>query len=442
MKVEVAKSLAELEALVADAGDDVLFRGQTKHYGGLDSPAMSSSFDRKGCIPPEMIKWSYYARGALKYALGEVIDSMELTQAVLQHYGWRSFYLDLSASPAVSAWFASHTFISNVAIEMCEDCFELPVWLRKTNARYEFQSGIGHLYLIDKDKVLESGKALHDLTQLETVAPKPRFKAQAAWLAGPLQGNLPIECFHSRIIADRQILADFASDRGFEKTSDLFPSHGSDPVLSSLLSLPWTELKLPHEKKSEFDFPAFRRSLELPEYHDSFQKIHGDMHAFYRGETISELIDTNLDEKLPFTLRTVPDDVIFGHVASPEVKFPHISRVIEKDKFAAFEVESLIRTSETGPSRSYGKGLAIQSKGGNLVEVSELSVDHPGTKLTGCGVNRGWHYQIDKDGTWRRFCHEDDCPCGDEDRHQKHFRALTILDRWIADPSDFSNDRD
>lgn len=440
MKVEVAKSLAELEALVADVGDDVLFRGQTKHFGGLDSPAMSSSFDRHGCIPPEMIKWSYYARGALKLTLGEVVDSMELTQAVLQHYGWRSFYLDLSASPAVSAWFASHTFVSDVAIEMCEDCFELPIWLRKTKARYEFQPGTGHLYLIDKRKLLESGNALHDLSQLEAAAPKPRFKAQAAWLAGPLRGHLPIECFHSRIIANRQILADFAAKGGFEETSDLFPAQESDPVLASLLSLPWTELKLPDEKKPKFDLPAFRRSLELPEYHDSFYKIHSDMHAFYRGETIAELFDASDGEKPPFTLRSVPDDVIFGHVAASEVRFPQIARAIEEDKFAAFEVGNLIRTSETGPSRSYGKGLAIQSKGENIVEVSELSVDHPGTKMTGCGVNRGWHYQIDQDGTWRRISHEDDCPCGDDDRHRKHFSALTILDRWLADPSDFHQD--
>ena len=82
-----------------DAGDNFLYRGQTKHYGGLNSPAIMTSFDRHGCIPPKMMKWSYYAHGALKYALGHAVDSMEFVQAVLQHYGWRSFYLDLTSRP-------------------------------------------------------------------------------------------------------------------------------------------------------------------------------------------------------------------------------------------------------------------------------------------------------------------------------------------------------
>ena len=436
MKVRVAKTLDELKSMIVDVGDNVLYRGQTKHYGGLNSPAIMTSFDRKGCIPPKMIKWSYYAHGALKYALGQAVDSLEFVQAVLQHYGWRSFYLDLTSSVHAASWFASNGFESDRGIDMCEDCFEEPMWLVKQRARYERQQGSGHIYIIDKAAAVEHHVGLHDLCTMKVQSGRPRFEAQAAWLAGPQRGNLPIECFHSRIIADKQILSDFAAEGDINTTDDLFPPRESDLVLDALLNLPWMEMKLPKDEKG-IGIPVFARSLELPEYHDSFKKIHSPNHAFYRGGMISQSVDKGEFEKLPFTIRDIPEDVLFGHPNPYVTRFPKIWEIISEEKFAVFEVSSLIRFPETGSSPSYGKGIAIQRKSKNIVEVSDFEVEHPGMQIAGAGVNYGWHYQVCADGEWQRHIHSKDCPCNNGDRHERLFRSLTILEHWLTKPDDF-----
>lgn len=52
----------ELLSYVASLGTDVLFRGQCEHYTLPDgSVSLMPSQLRKGCIPPLMLKWSYYA---------------------------------------------------------------------------------------------------------------------------------------------------------------------------------------------------------------------------------------------------------------------------------------------------------------------------------------------------------------------------------------------
>jgi hypothetical protein len=437
MKVTVAKSVAELKSLIDQAGSGVLFRGQTIHYGGLESPAMTTSFERKGCVPSEMVKWSFYARGALKYALGEVFNATELLQAVLQHYGWRSFYLDLSSSPHVGAWFAANTFVSKIAIEMCEDCFESPIWLRKQMARYELQPGTGHLYLVDKVATASLKIGLHDLSVLNVPSARPRFAAQSAWLAGPQWGNLPIECFNSRIIADRQIFADFAAEAGIVVTDDVFPSSAEDPVLAALLDLPWLEIVTGKKGEQGLDIAAFRRCLELPEYQDSFIKIHPPHHAFYRGEMVTDEIEKNDKAEVPFTIRAIPEMIVFGHADPLLSIFPKLNALVEEESYLAFEIRNLVRLSETGPTPSYGKGLAVQKKADGTVEVSEFAVEHPGMAIAGGGINSGWHYAIDDKGEWSRIEHEEDCPCNNPDRHQRHFASLTILEHWLSDPTIF-----
>ena len=62
-----ANSLAELEQHLAAFGNECLFRGQTKAYHAKDgSPVINSSFVRQGCVPPLMLKWSFYVRELLR----------------------------------------------------------------------------------------------------------------------------------------------------------------------------------------------------------------------------------------------------------------------------------------------------------------------------------------------------------------------------------------
>lgn len=121
METVSVNSLSELQAYLAQLPKDVLFRGQNSHYSVEGGPSVVTSFDRKGCIPSQMAKWARYASNVLDTYIGSVSDTKAFNQALLQHYGWRSFYVDCSACASVAAWFASHTFSQKNVIELCED---------------------------------------------------------------------------------------------------------------------------------------------------------------------------------------------------------------------------------------------------------------------------------------------------------------------------------
>ena len=150
MKEIAVTTLAELTELLESFGQDTLYRGQTAHFVKGGTPSVVTSFDRKGCIPSVMLKWSRYATHVLQAYVGDAADAPDFMQALLQHYGWRSFYVDCSTSAAVAAWFASHEYSDKPLIDLSEDCDERPVMLIKKRARYAPTDGTGHLYVFDR----------------------------------------------------------------------------------------------------------------------------------------------------------------------------------------------------------------------------------------------------------------------------------------------------
>ena len=297
---------------------------------------------------------------------------------------------------------------------------------------------MGHLYLIDPAATDRIGVGLHDLASIELTDCRPRFRAQSAWLLGPQRGNLPIECFHSRVIAPRAVFAEFAAQAGLAATSDLFPGPDEDPVLDALLHLPWMEMKLP--ERDDPGLPAFHRTVEIPEYHDGFIKIHPPGHAFYRGQMLADIQREPEAEQPPFVFRKVPAIVMLGTANPVGSRFPKLVEALEHEPSIAFEIDELVRFAETGHSSTYGKGLLVTRKESGLVEVGDLVVDHPGMQIAGAGANSGWHYTVEVDGTWTRTPHADDCQCGDDDRHQRHVSALTILEDFLTNPEPFADD--
>lgn len=130
----------DLHAVLSNYREGFLFRGQTGHYltdAGLVS--IPTSFQRHGCIPPLMFKWTHYAKALIRAVSDEnYFDmSIELPQAILQHYGWRSFFVDVTKKPAVACWFASNQYVSRRQIHMSENWEENPVWLRHLEADFE-----------------------------------------------------------------------------------------------------------------------------------------------------------------------------------------------------------------------------------------------------------------------------------------------------------------
>ncbi|WP_299478128.1 hypothetical protein [uncultured Roseibium sp.] len=436
MKQIRAETSLDLETVVAEHGETALFRGQTSHYGEPRLPSVLSSFDRQGCIPSEMLKWSRYVKNVLDVFLKGHGDSLEFTQALLQHYGWRSFYIDCSSDAAVGAWFASHKYSESSMIEMSEDYEERPVLLRKRMAQYSFEEGDGHLYILDKETAARIGSV--DLAALSIEGYRCRTEAQSAWLIGPLRNNpVPSDCFRAHIIADRAVLRDFAAERGATEMSAIFPSPIEDPILDALLGLPWREIEMGGD--SEVSIPAFKRALDLPEYKESYVKIAWPRTAFYSGDTVAEKFESIDGDQFGGIVVSVPNVVLFGTAdSSTPMRFPKVEALMRENGSITFEIDELIQHANLGHTTFYQKGIGVLPHGPDLFEVCELVVEHPGLDMTGAGFNKGWFYRRNPDGLWVREIHPDECDCGSSEVHGSHISALHIAEAYLCEPEAFS----
>lgn len=430
MKRISAASTDELRNILAGFQGEFLFRGQTSHYEKDGMPSVVTSFDRQGCIPSEMVKWIRYARGVLEAYIGEKADTLPFWQALLQHYGWRSFFVDCSTSAAVGAWFASHTYSDNTMFELCEDFEERAVVLKKRMASYEFTEGEGNLYVLDK-ALSETLVGAVDLAALKIEGAHPRTEAQSAWLVGPLSNtNLPAECFAAHITASRAVLRDYAAQEGLVTTEDLFPSRKDDPLLRALLSLPWKKIE---NQGKDIGLLFFCRALDLPEYHESFVKISAEGTAFFQGAKVAQ---RGSIDGIPYSGTTVPmpEIVIFGSADEAPLRFPEIEKLLAEHRSVAFEIDELIQHPTMRGRTLYQKGIAAIAHEPTLVQVSELLVEHPGLDLTRAGINPGWFYRIGGDGLWRREAHSEECDCGHEKTHLRHISAMHIIEYHLANP--------
>ncbi|HCF2637066.1 TPA: FRG domain-containing protein [Pseudomonas aeruginosa] len=434
MEQHQASTVEELEMLFARFGDDVIFRGQNSHYGEPGQPSIGSSFDRKGCIPSLMLKWSRYCQNVLDTFIQGHLGDLAYQQALLQHYGWRSFYVDCTSSRAVAAWFASHSYSDEGVIEMIEDCEERPVWLRKRMANYALNEGEGHFYVLDK--LAASRVGLVNLAALSIAGFRPRTVAQSAWLIGPLRNRtIPQDCYVSHITAPRSVLRDYASKYGLLDTNALFPSATEDPILKALLGLPWEEIKIDEDIKGP---PAFRRALDLPEYHSSRVKIAPPSTAFYRGARIIDFLGSIDGDPEGAKLVEIPEIALFGSAdRNTPLRFPNIDKLIDEYGSVAFEADTLIKHAQLGEKTLYQKGVGVVRHEPNFFEVCELAVSHPGLALIGAGFIRGWFYRRQADGLWTREVHPLECTCGKDYVHGQHISALHIAEEYLKDPDSF-----
>lgn len=432
MEKLIVNSRHELEEVISKFGKDILFRGQLNHYGETNEPSIIASFDRHSCVPSETMKWMRYASKVLEVLIGDHVNDFAYVQALLQHYGWRSFFVDCSSSPAVGAWFASHKYTETPSIDMCEDCGENFLWERKKYAQYDFEDGNGHLYIIDKTIAAKIG--LVDLGSLTFDGFIPRTEAQKAWLLGPTSGNpVPKECFVAQITANRSIFREYAALHGYTDTDSIFPPVTLDPILKALLGLPWREIE--SLRSPEFQVPVFKRTIELPEYQKSFKKIASPSTAFYRGEMVSDMFDsieTSKGELSGGKTISSPEVIIFGTADSnAPLSFPKIEKMLVGKTYLAFEINEIIKNPSMGYSTVYQKGIGIINHAPDLFEVCELVVMHPGLEMTKAGFKPGWFYRRKSNGLWARESHKNECSCGKDSIHKSHISALCIAENLL-----------
>jgi len=420
-------TIEDLEVAIGRYGPGILYRGQTQHYAGADGqPSLSTSFQRHGCVPDLMIKWTYYAKRALQHLVRgwKETDDAATNQAILQHYGFRSFFLDASGNPRVAAWFANNRFESKNVINMVEDCFEDPVWLRTLNARFVPAEEVGHLYLISQKALRQRGIQAVHLLEIATNEGTPRYVRQDAYMVGPLvQSGLHGDCLVAHITAPSEVLRDFAGDCIAEW---LFPEPSDDPVYAELLAMPWEKLRhLP-----DGGIEAFRRSLELPEYSYHLQKHMPPRSAMYRPFWTRDLPPPSDCMAAPEMqmAQVLCGSTLYHGVSAPCFVLPELNKLLNIYDEISIELDALVYH---GMGTRYGKGVGMVKMPGEIVCVFEYGVDHPGLRIMEVRRFYGMHYRIDTEGSWQRILHEEDCACGSD--HADNFRLLGRVDVALKD---------
>lgn len=424
------QSVAELGEFLSTLGNGYLFRGQTTDHrdaGGL--PSITTSFTRRGCHPPHMLRWSHYARAILRaFAKGfDDSDDPATDQAILQHYGWRSFFIDATSAPAVACWFAGHRFSSQRKIDLTEDCWEAGLLTVRDAASYERADDMAVLYCLSKKRLRAHNLQHVELSEIATASGRPRFLAQHASMLGPLQAALPADCIAAKVLAPAAVFRDFAASQRLRSTADLFPGPAEDPVLAALLAMPWVHH---NDSARPNDLAFYVRSLPIPEYGWPYVKIHSESIAFYRPFWLANECPANGPPFPSATYLLAPEPMFYG-VPGDTRAFPNLGRVMARHPLLIVEIDGLIRHPHASHIDQYGKGVFLE-RTSDLLHLGEVAIGHPGRRPSECGLVRGRHYRIEPDCSWSRVPHDDDCPCGHDALHDHHLAVISHLEHALA----------
>ncbi|NMG01044.1 FRG domain-containing protein [Aromatoleum toluolicum] len=422
-------TLADLDEAFAKYSDGYLFRGQVKHYAAPVSGevSISTSFKRHGCIPDLMFKWSHYSKAIIRaFGGGNYHDiSLELSQAILQHYGWRSFFIDLTKAPHIACWFAAHQYVEKRVVQMCEDYEESPVWLVHKEASYVETDQVGHIYVVDSAALTTAGVDVHDLTQTQIEDGTLRPHVQSACLAGAIDGLLPPQSVVAHLVVEHQVLTAVCAKCGVTQLDDVFPSREQDFVLRALLDIPWQRID------ADTPIPIYGRGLEIPEYDLRFVKhlppsiaLSGEFWvAENRGDVDSPFLN------IPFY--RLHEGAYYANTNEP-FDLGEVSALLRRHRSIVVELDGLISIPEMRQDYEYEKGAYIERVDDNLVCICGLVVTHPGQVVSGMGTVVGWYYRIDGN-TWTRVEHTDQCPCNNSLRHELQFSLLRILNEALRE---------
>ena len=386
-----------------------------------------SSMVRSGCVPGHTQLWSYYAKEVIQAVWGHepVPTPIVMSQAILQHYGWRSFFVDATAAAAVASWFAGYRLQIENCFEITADSAGTPVALVHEVGNCSAHDGIGHLYVLSREAICKAGIELHDLVGALPARADGIVRpiAQDAWLIGPLRA-LPSVSIIAHISAPAQAFRDYAESAGLIEMSRVFPSPAEDSILRYLFSVPW---ELIHGRVR--DLPIYMRGLRLPEYSFKPLKCHPADEAFFSPFWIAQNRGGDLLQNALF-LRA-PRGRLFGDQGKCEC-MPELIALVRKHGMVVVESDLPISYPEHVGTMEYGKGIVVKAHGDRLIEISSLSLDLSGCCAEGIGVAYGWFYECSGHGKLSRVQHAEECPCPNQLRHENHLAIAGAAERWLS----------
>lgn len=430
MRIIDCQDVRALEAALEDLPPGALLRGQTREYFREDGgPDLRTSMDRHGCQPQRMLKWWHYARAILSaYVKGfDGRTDLAVDQAILQHYGWRSFFLDATSEAAVACWFASHAFQTEPSVELVEDCWEDPVFIRRSRADYCPAYGQGCLYAISRKSLRAHDIGAIDLVEIATEEGRHRCAAQSAFMVGPLKDNLPDDCVVTIIRAPNTVFGTIAAQSDLT-TECLFPGPRIDPVMAALMSIPWTKLDI---DDGGVDIDAFDRGLPLPEYEIRALRRLPPSAALYRRFWLADGVrpGTRFGDTTFYLTR----ETLFHGTAPGAMQFPRLTALVREKISVAVEIDGLIRHPYGPRGSRYCKGIYLEALQDGAILLTELGVEHPGARPAGFGIMRGAYFVSDHNGAWSLIDHPDQCRCGHLLHHAHHLIVAEHFEHALAE---------
>ena len=230
----------------------ILFRGQRQLYDSV-----RSGRGRPNYILSPLVEsgWAAFAKKLLR------LDNSKpgLEQAIMQHYGYETFFVDFSDDPIVAAWFASHDYTSERKIYIGNQFRILNL------AKYSRVSeGLGYfmVFAITEIEEMKARGRLIDLSMLDPSFVRPI--RQSGWLLLDRPPTLPVP--------DDFLVETFELDLNnldFSLERSLFPLEGDDPAYARMREFPYVQFDTysPTKKNKEERRTTCAISiLNLPEY--------------------------------------------------------------------------------------------------------------------------------------------------------------------------------
>lgn len=210
----------------------LVFRGQVKDYPLIPSIRRGKgNTSSPGCIPWLTANWDVCAR-RLVSRFGKTEPYSIETQAVMQHYGYRSFFVDVTANPEIALWFALHEFKSektplHVDSQLRSAVFQ---WAKYVPS----PTGFMYLILVPED---ESKKQYFDLTGIMPASATRIHRQRAGAIFCPSE----LRTIDNFVIAKLRIVDDgwFRNSNRNLRFTKLFPPPSVDVFYRSLCTTPY-----------------------------------------------------------------------------------------------------------------------------------------------------------------------------------------------------------
>ncbi|MHB1309259.1 MAG: FRG domain-containing protein [Limisphaerales bacterium] len=275
-----ANLLAEIARVVAPAPGTVrVFRGQTRDY-----PLILSSFGRlRRTRPPaelfDVFMRHLFIKGGLLVLMSDLrllprlgpLDVQVspahyvLAEALIQHYGYQTRYIDVSSALDVALWFATHRFEGRMDTRVGDG----PPYRLTFPAWHEAATEPGVVYALDVrpwDGVTNVGEG--DYIDLVPLAP-PGINRPQRQVGGVLYApalNVEDDAIGRLVRAKFEIRFPWPETNLPWDTDHVFPGPDEDPIFAALLAAPYLQTVRMRPDGDETEETVLRRVCTLPEY--------------------------------------------------------------------------------------------------------------------------------------------------------------------------------